>query len=982
MAATQKFVYFFGAGKAEGRGDQKELLGGKGAGLHEMNRIGLPVPAGFTITTEACTYFYDNKQTYPKGLDAEIAAALARTEKVMGAKFGDAKNPLLLSVRSGARISMPGMMDTVLNLGLNDTTVQGLIARTENPRFAYDSYRRFIQMFSNVVLGLKGHIFEHALRESRLRYGAVIDADLPAEALKELVATYKDIVRRERGEAFPENPLQQLRYAVNAVFGSWMNARANSYRQLNKIPHHWGTAVNVQSMVFGNMGDDSATGVAFTRNLSTGEAHFNGEWLPNAQGEDVVAGIRTPFACAVHQTDKPAESLERMMPVAYKELVRIAHVLERHYKDAQDLEFTIQKGKLWMLQTRSAKRTAFAAVRVAVELVHEKIIDTDTAILRVDAERLTELLAPVFESSAKKEALKQKRLLAKGLAAGPGAAVGTLAFTAHDAEVRAGKGEKVLLVRSETSPEDIRGMAAAAGILTSTGGMTSHAALVARGMGKCCVVGCGALDIDEHKSQLKVGDKVYGPGDTLAIDGSTGEVIEGALPTRPSEIVQVVVEKSLQPSESAIYRDFAKLMTWADKRRRLRVRTNADSPRDAQVAVMFGADGIGLCRTEHMFFEGNRIDAVREMIFSDTIEERRKALAKILPLQQLDFEGIFEAMEGHPVNIRLLDPPLHEFLPHTEDALEDLARKMGVSIERLRQKREQLHEFNPMLGHRGCRLGIVNPEIYEMQVRAIVQAAAASAKKGLHPRPEIMIPIIGHAEELRIMRALTADIVAAVRKETGYKGPADIGTMIEIPRACVTADVVAQHADFFSFGTNDLTQTALGISRDDAGRFLPTYVEQGIYGTDPFVAIDRPGVGALMRMAVEKGRSVKEKLKIGICGEHGGEPSSVEFCHEIGLDYVSCSPYRVPVARLAAASAAINEARRAGASKPGLKKAAKPAKIAKPANAKPAAKQVKAKPAAKAAPAKAKAAPAKAKGAPAKAKAKAKAAPAKKGRGR
>jgi pyruvate,orthophosphate dikinase len=903
-----KWVYFFGAGKAEGRGDQKELLGGKGAGLHEMNRLGLPVPAGFTITTEACTYYYEHSGKHPAGLEREVRAALGRVEKVMGARFGDAGNPLLLSVRSGARASMPGMMDTVLNLGLNDETVRGLIARTGDARFAYDSYRRFIQMFSNVVLGLKHEKFEGALRAAKQKGGVRLDSDLPADALWDLIHEYKRIVEREKGHAFPDEPWAQLWASVDAVFESWNNPRAVAYRQLNKIPHHWGTAVNVQSMVFGNMGGDSATGVAFTRNLSTGESYFNGEWLQNAQGEDVVAGIRTPHPIAKRQNGEPGSSLEEARPPLYAQLAGIARKLERHYREAQDLEFTIQKGRLWMLQTRAGKRTGFAAVRIAVDLVDEGILDPDKALLRVDAERLTELLAPIFDGRAKKAAVSAGRLLAKGLNAGPGAAVGAIAFTAEEAEARAGRGEAVLLVRAETSPEDIRGMAAAAGILTSTGGMTSHAALVARGMGKCCVVGCGALDIDEDARRLAVKGRSFGPSDVLAIDGSTGEVIEGSLPTHPSEVVQVLIEGTLRPEDSEIYRDFARLMTWADERRRLGVRTNADTPKDAAAAVRFGAEGIGLCRTEHMFFEGDRIDAVREMILADTGEERRRALQKILPLQRKDFEEILEVMSGHPVNIRLLDPPLHEFLPHTDEQVEDLARKIGVSADRLRQKGEQLHEFNPMLGHRGCRLGIVTPEIYEMQARAILEATAAVAQRGVRPRVEIMIPIVGHAEELRLMRELVERVQAEVLPEPAKAGAeVNIGTMIEIPRACVTADEVARHADFFSFGTNDLTQTALGVSRDDAGRFLPAYVEKGIYPTDPFIAIDRKGVGALMRMAVEKGRAEKPKLKIGICGEHGGEPSSVELCHELGLDYVSCSPYRVPVARLAAARAAVAE---------------------------------------------------------------------------
>jgi pyruvate,orthophosphate dikinase len=826
---------------------------------------------------------------------------------------------------------------------LNEETIQGLIAQTGDPRFAYDSYRRFIQMFSNVVLGLKHGTFEHALHQARAKAGAKVDADIPAEILKELIGTYLAIVKKEKGEDFPDDPWRQLWASIDAVFKSWNNPRAIAYRQLNKIPHHWGTAINVQSMVYGNMGDNCATGVAFTRNLSTGEAYFNGEWLPNAQGEDVVAGIRTPYPCSARQGGEPGMSLEEKMPELYRQLTGFAKVLEQHYQEAQDLEFTIQKAKLWMLQTRAGKRTGFAAVKIAVDLVKEKIIDPDTAISRVEAERLTELLAPIFEPSAKVAAVKAGRWLAKGLNAGPGAAVGAISFTAADAEARAARGEKVLLVRAETSPEDIRGMAAAVGILTSTGGMTSHAALVARGMGKCCVVGCGALHIEEDAQTLKVGGKTFGPTDILAVDGSAGDVLEGELPTHPSEVVQVLIEGSLKPEESETYRNFAQLLAWADERRRLKVRTNADTPKDSANAVRFGAQGIGLCRTEHMFFEGDRIDAVREMILAETAEERKRALAKILPLQRHDFEEIFLRMKGLPVTIRLLDPPLHEFLPHTEEQLEDLARKMGVPADRLRMKRDQLHEFNPMLGFRGCRLGVVYPEIFEMQVRAIMEAACAAAKAGLDPQPEIMIPIVGAADELRIMRELTQKIVDEVLAERGKLVAPLIGTMIEIPRACVTADDVANQADFFSFGTNDLTQTALGVSRDDAGRFLPTYVEKGIYPTDPFISIDRKGVGVLMRMAVEKGRGVKPKLKIGICGEHGGEPASVEFCHEIGLDYVSCSPFRVPVARLAAARAAVAEKKAAPLKKAVAKKA--PAK--KPVAKKAAAKKVAKKPAAK-----------------------------------
>ncbi len=878
-----KQVYFFGLGKAEGAGNQKELLGGKGAGLAEMIHIGIPVPAGFTITTEVCTLYTESGGKFPEGLKDEVRAHLAKVEGVMGAEFGDPNNPLLLSVRSGARISMPGMMDTVLNLGLNDITVEGLAKKTTNPRFAYDSYRRFIHMYSNVVMGMDVDHLEKILEDQKEKKGVHLDTELTADDLKELVKLYKNHVKKSLGKDFPTDPWNQLWEAIAAVFRSWKIRRAVEYRRINQIPDHWGTAVNVQAMVFGNMGDDCATGVAFTRDPSTGEKKFFGEYLVNAQGEDVVAGIRTPLPI-----NGGNHSLEKVMPEAYKTLVTLYQKLEGHYKDMQDIEFTIQKGKVWMLQTRSGKRTGKAAVRIAVEMVHEGILDEKIAILRVNPNHLDQLLHPMIDPKAKKE------LLAKGLPASPGAAVGRAIFSADEAQEWAERGEKVVLVRQETSPEDIPGMHAAEGVLTARGGMTSHAAVVARGMGKCCITGCGDININYTHEFFQVnGTKIY-KGDWLTLDGTTGEVIKGKVGT-------------IQPELSG---DFGELISWVDRYRKLKVRTNADTPLDSRVARKFGAEGIGLCRTEHMFFEPNRIEAVREMILAENTEERQKALAKILPMQKGDFKEIFREMKGLPVTIRLLDPPLHEFLPQTEEDLQALAKNIGVPVEKLRAKAETLHEFNPMLGHRGCRLGITFPEIYQMQVRAIMEAACELAQEEeFNIIPEIMIPLVGHVNELKIMREETEQVCKKVIHEKGISINYLIGTMIELPRAAITADEIAHFADFFSFGTNDLTQTTFGFSRDDAGKFLPSYIEKGILTSDPFVTLDQQGVGGFIRMAVEKGRHIKNALKMGICGEHGGDPASVEFCHQIGLDYVSCSPYRVPVARLAAAHAALKDRR-------------------------------------------------------------------------
>ena len=906
MSKQKKYVYFFGGKKADGKSEMKALLGGKGANLAEMVNIGLPVPAGFSITTEVCTYYYANKKKYPKELKAQVQTALKKVEGIMGAKFGDAKNPLLVSVRSGARASMPGMMDTVLNLGLNDETVKGLIEKTNNERFAYDSYRRFVQMYGDVVLGLKPASkleedpFEVIIERKKESKGVKLDTELTTDDLKQLVEEFKGAIKEKTGHDFPTNPMEQLWGAVGAVFGSWMNERAITYRKLNGIPAEWGTAVNVQSMVFGNMGEDSGTGVAFTRDPAAGENAFYGEYLFNAQGEDVVSGARTPL---------PIKNLKDDNPAIYKQLDNIRKILESHYKDMMDIEFTIQQGKLWMLQCRVGKRTGFAAVKMAVDMVKEKLIDKEEAILRIEPNQLNQLLRPIFDASEKKKAVDSGKLIAKGLNAGPGAASGKVALNAQDAVEMAEKGDSVILVRIETSPEDIKGMNAAEGILTARGGMTSHAALVARQMGKVCVAGCGALKINYKEGTIKVDGKdiVVNAGDYISIDGTTGEVIQGRLETKPSEVIQVLITKTLKPSESSVYGTYESLMKWADKLRKLNIRTNADQPDQSANAIAFGAEGIGLCRTEHMFFGGDRILSVRKMIVSDSIEDRKKALVELLPLQREDFEGIFEVMEGRPVTIRTLDPPLHEFLPHEGKEITELAQSLGIDEGKLRAKIESLHEFNPMLGFRGCRLGIIYPEITEMQVRAIMEAACNVAAKGIKVKPEIMIPLVGHINEFKLQEKIVRQVAEDVIKEKGKKVNYMVGTMIELPRAAVTADRIAENAEFFSFGTNDLTQTTFGLSRDDAGKFLPLYVQNDILVNDPFEVIDFEGVGQLVRIGTEKGRSTRPELKVGICGEHGGEPDSVEFCHKTGLNYVSCSPFRVPIARLAAARAVVRE---------------------------------------------------------------------------
>jgi len=887
---SDKFVYTFGDGKAEGNAKMKLLLGGKGANLAEMSNLGIPVPAGFTISTEVCTAYYENGGKYSDEVKKQVEAGVASIEKIMGAKFGDVHNPLLVSVRSGAPASMPGMMDTVLNLGLNDETVKGICEKTGNERFGWDSFRRFVQMYGDVVMGLKPESkeeedpFEVIIDEMKEKLGVELDTQLSSDNLKELVARFKEAIKKNTGKDFPTDPWEQLWGAISAVFGSWNNPRAVKYRKLNDIPAEWGTAVNVQAMVYGNMGDDCATGVAFTRDPATGEKKFYGEYLVNAQGEDVVAGIRTPQP--VNRSTKSSadqKTLEEIMPAAYKDLDKIYNTLEKHYKDMQDIEFTIQRGKLWMLQTRNGKRTAEAAVRIAVEMEKEGLIDRDTAILRVEPAQLDHLLHPTFDPKA------EKNVVAKGLPASPGAATGRIVFHADDAEEWAARGEQVILVRIETSPEDIGGMNVAQGILTSRGGMTSHAAVVARGMGTCCVAGCGSLNINYRSKEMKVGAKLFREGDWLSLDGSLGEVIEGKVPTVTPELSG----------------NFGILMSWADEARRLKVRTNADTPHDAQVARNFGAEGIGLCRTEHMFFEGDRIKAVREMILADDEAGRRKALAKLLPYQKEDFYGILKAMHDLPVTIRTLDPPLHEFLPHDEDNQQEMAAEMGITRDEVKAKVDSLHEFNPMLGHRGCRLGITYPEITEMQARAIMEAACQLTKEGIKVFPEIMIPLVGTKAELADQKTVVRKVAEQVQEESGVKVDYMIGTMIEIPRAALTANEIAEEAEFFSFGTNDLTQMAFGFSRDDAGKFLAEYVQRGILPEDPFQVLDQSGVGQLVEMAVQKGRSTRKDLKIGICGEHGGEPKSVGFCHRVGMNYVSCSPYRVPIARLAAAQEAI-----------------------------------------------------------------------------
>ncbi len=887
-----KYVYFFGGGKAEGNAKMRMLLGGKGANLAEMTNIGVPVPPGFTISTEVCAYYYSHGKKYPSTLKAEIDKNLAKLEKMMKKGFGDSDNPLLVSVRSGAPISMPGMMDTILNLGLNDVTVEGLAKRANNARFAWDSYRRFIQMFGNVVLGIEHAKFEHILEQVKEEKGVSLDTELDVDALKELVERYKGLIKEEKGFELPQDPRKQLDMAIDAVFSSWDNPRAITYRKLNEIPDDLGTAVNVQTMVFGNLGPTSGTGVAFTRDPSTGEKKFFGEFLINAQGEDVVAGIRTP---------EPIEQLSNEMPKVYKHLVQVYKKLEKHYRDMQDLEFTVEDGVLYLLQTRNGKRTAKAAVKTAVDMVKERLITKEEAILRVAPSQLDQLLHPMIDA---KQDLK---IIAKGLPASPGAAVGEVVFSAEDAIAKKNAGEKVVLVRLETSPEDVGGMAAAEGILTARGGMTSHAAVVGRGMGKCCVVGCGDITVkeDEKKFIAKDGVEVK-EGDWISLNGSTGEVYLGKA-------------KLIEPE---IAGEFRTLMSWADKIRVLGVRTNADTPHDSEVAREFGAEGIGLCRTEHMFFAEDRIPAVREMIIArEDKEAREKALAKLLPMQRGDFKGIFKAMKGLPVTIRLLDPPLHEFLPHTEEEMKELSSQIGISFEEIKKAVEELHEFNPMLGHRGCRLGITYPEIYYMQARAIFEAAAELAKEKIKVEPEVMIPLVGHVKELTLMKQVVIDAANEVMKEKGVKIKYKVGTMIEVPRAAITADEIAKEAQFFSFGTNDLTQMTCGFSRDDSGKFLPDYVKEGIYEKDPFVTLDQSGVGRIMEIAVDLAKKENEGIKLGICGEHGGDPDTIEFCHKIGLSYVSCSPFRVPIARLAAAQAAVrNPVKKA---KKAVKKASK-----------------------------------------------------------
>ncbi len=876
---SKKWVYLF----SEGNASMRDLLGGKGAGVAEMTRTGVPVPPGFTITTEACNSYYDNGKQFPEGLWDQVTESLKDIEQKTGKKFGDPSNPLLVSVRSGAKFSMPGMMDTVLNLGLNKQTLEGLAKLTDNPRFAADAYRRFVQLFGKIVLGVDGEKFEHVLNEAKGHNRQ--DTDLSAEELQAITEKFKAIIKQDAGVDFPEDPYEQLMMSIGAVFSSWMGRRAVDYRRLNKIADNLGTGVNVQAMVFGNMGDDSATGVAFTRSPSTGDEHIYGEYLVNAQGEDVVAGVRTP---------RPIAELSQEMPTVYGQFATIAKQLEGHYKDVQDVEFTIEKGKLWMLQTRTGKRTGAAAIKIAVDLLREGVIDEATAVQRVEPAALDQLLHPTVDEGAKAKARTIGDYLTTGLPASPGAATGKVVFDPDEAELRGRNGEKIILVRTETAPEDFHGMVAAQAVLTARGGMTSHAAVVARGMGKPCVAGAGALRIDYKAQEFSANGRTIKHGEYITLDGGTGEVFAGRLPT---------VEPKLTG-------DFATFMSWADKLRKLGVRTNADTPHDARVAREFGAEGIGLCRTEHMFFEGDRIDAMREMIVAETLDERRAALAKIEPLQQGDFEGIFEAMDDFPVTIRTLDPPLHEFLPHGEDEIAALAQKMGIDTTKLKTKIESLREANPMLGFRGCRLGIIYPEITEMQARAIFKAAAACQKKGVKVHPEVMIPLVGDLSELKAQADLVRRVADEVMQETGETIAYMVGTMIELPRAALTADKIAEVAEFFSFGTNDLTQTTFGMSRDDAGRFLPLYVERKILKDDPFQVLDQEGVGQLVQMGTERGRSTRANLKVGICGEHGGEPSSVMFCHRVGLNYVSCSPYRVPIARLAAAHAALGDATR------------------------------------------------------------------------
>ena len=904
---SNKYVYTWGNKKADGDGSMKPLLGGKGANLAEMTRIGLPVPPGFTITTEVCTYFYAHKKTYPKELQAQMEAGVANMEKIMGYKFGDAKGfPLLVAVRSGARDSMPGMMDTILNLGLNDETVVSLENATKNPRFAWDCYRRFVQMYGDVVMGVQkkegedNEPFETIIEgfKHEKYHKDIVDSELTADDQKELVKRFKALVKERSGKSFPSNPWDQLRGAAGAVFGSWMNDRANVYRRKYNIPTEWGTAVNVQAMVFGNTGEDSGSGVAFTRNPANGANEFYGEFLINAQGEDVVAGVRTP---------EPVSKLKAAMPKSYAELMAVRKTLESHFKDVQDIEFTVQSGKLFMLQTRNGKRTAAAGLKFAMDMVKEKLITPETAVLRNPADQLDQLLAPIFDLAE----VKKAKVIATGLPAGPGAATGKIYFNADRAVTAADKGEKVLLVRVETSPEDLRGMIAAEGILTARGGVSSHAALVARQMGKVCVCGAAALIVDYDKKTVTVDGHTYKEGDFLSIDGTAGTVYAGQIKTAPSEIIAGLIggDKAAQATEK--YKSFTQLMKWCSQFTRLQVRTNADTPEQTQNAMAFGATGIGLTRTEHMFFEGNRIDAMREMILADSLAAREEALAKLLPYQREDFFGIFKALKGFPATIRFLDPPLHEFLPNSKESQMDLARKLNIPVEKIMNRVHELHEFNPMLGFRGCRLGIKYPEITRMQARAVLEAAADATKQGFKAKPEIMIPLVGFKKELDLQVAIVHEVAALVQKEKKVKISYSVGTMIEIPRGALTADEIAQTAEFFSFGTNDLTQTCLGMSRDDSGSFLGAYTENEIVKKNPFASIDQTGVGQLMEIAIVKGRKTRPGIKLGICGEHGGDPDSVKFCHKLGLTYVSCSPFRVPVARLAAAQAAIEEKRKA-----------------------------------------------------------------------
>ena len=878
MANTHKYVYLF----SEGNGSMRELLGGKGANLAEMTNLGMPVPQGFTVTTEACTQYYNDGRQINADIQAQIYEYLGKMEAICGKKFADPENPLLVSVRSGARASMPGMMDTILNLGLNDTVVEGLAKFTNNPRFAYDSYRRFIQMFSDVVMELSKKRFEEIIDDVKAKKGVKQDVELDTEDMKNLVVLFKEFYKKEKGEDFPQDPKVQLMEAVKAVFRSWDNPRANVYRRMNEIPYDWGTAVNVQSMVFGNSGDNSGTGVAFTRNPATGEKALFGEYLINAQGEDVVAGVRTP---------SPISKLHEEMPEVYDQFAAIATKLEQHYKDMQDMEFTIENGKLYMLQTRNGKRTAAAALKVAVDLVDEGMISEKEAVLRVEPKQLDSLLHPQFDPAA----LKKAEVIGKGLAASPGAACGKVVFTAEDAKAWHERGEKVVLVRLETSPEDIEGMQVAQGILTVRGGMTSHAAVVARGMGTCCVSGCGDIVVDYAAKKFSLSGKDYHEGDFISIDGSTGNIYGEAIATVPADVGSG---------------DFGRLMAWADEYRQLEVYTNADTPKDAAQGRSFGAQGIGLCRTEHMFFEGERIKAMREMIVADNVDDRKKALAKIMPYQQGDFEGLYEAMEGHPVVIRFLDPPLHEFLPTKEEDIKEIAGEIGVTVEKLKNVIESLHEFNPMMGHRGCRLAVSYPEIAEMQTTAVINAAIAVTKRGKYSiEPNIMIPLVGEVKELKYVKDVVTATADKIIAESGVSMKYQVGTMIEIPRAALTADEIAKEAEFFSFGTNDLTQMTFGFSRDDAGKFLSYYYDKKIYESDPFAHLDQNGVGKLVAMAAKLGKETRPDIHLGICGEHGGDPTSVEFCHKVGLNYVSCSPYRVPIARLAAAQAAIKHPR-------------------------------------------------------------------------